>query len=154
TISILSQGGHGFGEPRTLLSQSNEFNEFSALSWGADGNLLVSSFGRLLRLGVNGKNKTQVLADSSAAIATPSSCGTNYLILAWPFHGGMNSTNIWRSNADGSSPLKLTDGKVDYWPVCSPDQKWVYYVDQIGHIYRVSLDGSGKTEAIISMPQD
>ena len=94
------------------------------------------------------------MADSSAAIATPSSCGTNYLILAWAFHGGTNSTNIWRSNADGSSPLKLTDGKVDYWPVCSPDQKWVYYVDQIGHIYRVSLDGSGKTEAIISMPQD
>jgi eukaryotic-like serine/threonine-protein kinase len=154
TISILSEGGHGFGEPRTLLSQSNEFNEFSALSWGADGNLLVSSFGRLLRLGVNGKNKTQLLADSSAAIATPSSCGTNYLVLAWAFHGGMNLTNIWRSNADGSSPLKLTDGKNDYWPVCSPDQKWVYYVDQIGHIYRVSLDGSGKTEAIISMPQD
>src|SRR5262249_29397978 len=45
--------------------------------------------------------------------------------------------------------------KVDYWPVCSPDQKWVYYDDPMSpHIYRVPLDGSGKTEAIIDMPQD
>src|SRR5215831_8182619 len=35
------------------------------------------------------------------------------------------------------------------------DQKWVYYVDDtFTHISRVPLDGSGKTEAIISFPQD
>src|SRR5260370_20574446 len=155
TVSILSEGGHPLGEPRPLLSRANEFDEFSALSWGADGNLLVSNPGRLSRLGADGKNKTQLLADSSALILTPSSCGTNYLVLTWVFHGGTHSVSIWRTNADGSSPLKLTDGKFDYWPVCSLDQKWVYYVSEIAtHISRVPLDGSGKTEAIISMPQD
>ena len=156
TVSILSEGGHRFGEPRPLLSQSNEFDEISALSWGADGNLLISSSsGRLSRLGVDGKNKTELLTDSSAFILSPSSCGTNYLVLTWGFHGGTNSQNIWRTNADGSSPLKLTDGKADYFPVCSPDQKWVYYVESMSpHIYRVPLDASGKTEAIIGMPQD
>ena len=152
TVSILSEGGHRFGKPRPLLSQSNEFDEFSALSWSADSNLLVSSLGGLSRLGVDGKNKTQLLADSSVSILYPSSCGTNYLVLTWARQSG---TNIWRTNADGSSPLKLTDGKLDYSPVCSLDLKWVYYVTfPFGHISRVPLDGSGKAEAIISFPGD
>jgi eukaryotic-like serine/threonine-protein kinase len=157
TVYIVLEGGQRFGEPRPLLSQTNEFDEFSALSWGADGNLLFSSSsGRLSKLGVDGKNRTQLLADSSAFIRSPSSCGTNYLVLTWGFHGGTNSQNIWRTNSDGSSPLKLTDGKADYSPVCSLDLKWVYYVDvfRADHISRVPLDGSGKTEAIFSFPED
>jgi eukaryotic-like serine/threonine-protein kinase len=153
-ISVLPKAGREFGEPRPLLSQSNEFDEGSGLSWSADGNLLVSSHDRLLKLGADGKNQTQLLADSSALIFNPSSCGTNYLVLTWAGHGGPKSHNIWRTNADGSSPLKLTEGKVDYFPVCSPDQKWVYYVDVTAiHIRRVPLDGSGKTEAALGAPQ-
>ncbi len=153
TISILSDAGREFVETRPLFSQSNEFDDWSVLSWVADGNLLVSNTGRLLKLGADGKNQTQLLADSRALIVTPSSCGTNYLVLSWEFHGGTKQS-IWRTNADGSSPLKLTDGKSDAFPVCSPDQKWVYYSDWVdGHIYRVPLDGSGKTEAISGIPQ-
>ena len=153
TISVLSKAGREFVEPRPLLSQSNEFDDWSVLSWVADGNLLVSNTGRLLKLGADGKSQTQLLADSRALIVAPSSCGTNYLVLSWAFHGGTKQS-IWRTNADGSSPLKLTDGKSDAFPVCSPDQKWVYYSDWVGgHIYRVPLDGSGKTEAISGIPQ-
>jgi len=155
TISILSEGGHRFGEPRPLLSPPNEFDDSSGLNWGADGNLLVNSLGSLSRLGVDGKNKTQLLADSSASIWWNSSCGTNYLVLTWVLHGGTHSASIWRTNADGSNPLKLTDGKGVMGPVCSPDQKWVYYIDEpFTHISRVPLDSSGKTEAIIGFPQD
>jgi serine/threonine protein kinase len=154
TISVLSKAGREFGEPRPLLSQSNEFNEGSRLSWSADGNLLVSNNGRLLKLGADGKNQTQLLADSSASILWSSSCGTNYLVLTWSGHGGTSSQNIWRTNADGSSPLKLTDGKLDGFPVCSPDQKWVYFADFAGlHMRRVPLDGSGKTESVLGVPQ-
>jgi serine/threonine protein kinase/Tol biopolymer transport system component len=153
TISVLSKAGREFGEPRPLLSQSNEFNEGSRLSWSADGNLLVSHNGHLLKLGADGKNQTQLLADSSASILWSSSCGTNYLVLTWSGHGGTNSQNIWRTNADGSSPLRLTDGKLDGFPICSPDQKWVYYADFAGfHIRRVPLDGSGKTESVLGVP--
>jgi Tol biopolymer transport system component/DNA-binding winged helix-turn-helix (wHTH) protein len=153
TISVLSKAVREFGEPRTLLSQSNEYNQSSGLSWSADGNLLLGNSGHLLKLGADGKNQTQLLADSNAVVFQPSSCGTNYLVLAWRFHGGTNSS-LWRTNADGTNPLRLSDGK-QYWsPVCSPDEKWVYYEDLNGHhICRVSLDGSGKTEAIFGGPQ-
>ena len=154
TVSVLSKGEHDFGEPRTVLTQASEFNSWSWLGWSADGNLLVSSLGRLFKLGTEGQNQTQLLADSRAFIVAPSSCGNDYLVLTWALHGGTNAWNIWRTNADGSSPVRLTNGKDDRYPVCSPDQKWVYYVDRADNrICRVPLDGSGKTEVIYGITQ-
>jgi len=155
SISVLSKVDHQFAEPRLLLSQASEFNEWSGLSWTADGHLLVSDTFRLLKLGADGKNQTQLLADSRALIVTPSSCGKSYLVLNWAGHGNTNSESIWRTNADGSSPLRLTDGKEDRFPVCSADQKWVYYSDSAeNHISRVPLDGSERSEAILRLPQN
>jgi Tol biopolymer transport system component len=78
-----------------------------------------------------------------------SACGANYFVIDW-FRGDPPSLNIWRTNTDGSSPLKLTNGKADFSPVCSPDSKWVYYSDPVGNsILRVPLDGSGKPEAVM-----
>jgi serine/threonine protein kinase len=154
TVSVLSKAGREFGEPRPLLSQANEFNDWSGLSFSADGNLLVNNTGRLLKLGADGKDQTQLLADSSAIMLRPSSCGANYLVLTWAFHENTNSINIWRTNADGSNPLRLTGGKWDRRPVCSSDQEWVYYADDADNrICRVPLDGSGKTEAIFEVPR-
>jgi eukaryotic-like serine/threonine-protein kinase len=153
TISVLSQREHVFGEPRPLLSQSNDFGDSSGLNWDADGNLLVNSVVHVLKLRADGKSQIQILADSSASIDSFSSCGPNRLVLTWAYHGGTDSISIWRSNADGSSPLRLTNG-FDRLPVCSPDQKWVYYSAWAdNHIYRVLLDGSGKPETVFSMPQ-
>jgi len=150
TIYVLSNMGRGFAQPQVLLSQSNEFDEWSWLNWSPDGNLLVSNTGRLFKLGADGKKQTELLSDPSALIVKPSPCGTNYVVLTWTFHGGTNVPGIWRTNADGSSPLKLTDGKYDFYPVCTPDQKWVYYIDFTdNHIYRVPLDGSGKREPVL-----
>jgi WD40 repeat protein len=43
----------------------------------------------------------------------------------------------------------LTHGKKDLAPVCSPDQKWVYYSDFSNfQLWRVPLDGSGSPELV------
>jgi Tol biopolymer transport system component len=81
---------------------------------------------------------------------SPAACGANYLVFAWFFRGDTPWRNIWRTNTDGSRPLKLTNGKGDGYPVCSPDQKWVYYWDPYdgAHVLRVPLDGSGTPDAV------
>ena len=154
TVAVLSEAGGGFGEPRTVLAQANGFDEWSSLNWSADGNLLLNNFSGLSKLGIDGKKQVQLLADPNAYMFAAARCGTDYVVFTWQNHGTTNSKNIWRANADGSNPMQLTDGKNDWAPVCSPDQKWVYYVDWTDrHIHRVPLKGSGKTDAIFDSPQ-
>jgi len=118
-------------------------------NWTADGNLLASDGARLWKMEPNGKNPKQLLADPNSAVVDPSACGSRYYVFAWMFHNGKNSATIWRVNADGSNVVRLTNGTNDRLPVCSHDQKWVYYFDSLAdQIGRVPLDGSGKTEAI------
>jgi serine/threonine protein kinase len=71
TISVLSKAGGGFGEPRTILSESNAFVDSSALSWGADGSLFFSKFFRLFKLGADGRSQTQLMRDSNTAVLYP-----------------------------------------------------------------------------------
>jgi eukaryotic-like serine/threonine-protein kinase len=76
-------------------------------------------------------------------------CGTRYMVFSWAFHGGTNSANIWRTNVDGTNPVKLTDGKDDRAPLCSADGKWVYYWDHaLQQLWRVPAAGSGKPEML------
>src|SRR6267143_1496577 len=115
--------------------------------WSADGNLLFSDFIRVMRIGIDRSVPTQLVGDSSAAIVELAGCGTRYLVFSWAFHGGTNSTNVWRTNADGTNPVKLTDGKDDRAPVCSADGKWAYYWDlALQQLWRVPTAGSGKPE--------
>ena len=152
TISLFSLGKLQFQESRLLLSQSN--GSMDALSWSADGGLLVSGGDSLFKVEAAKKKQTQLLANADARIFGTSSCGTNYVVFSWELYGGMKSQSIWRIDADGSSPLRLTEGQSDYWPVCSPDQNWVYYIDWTGpHLSRVRLDGTSKSERISGIPQ-
>ena len=154
SISVLSKTGRSFGESRTVLTEEGGLNERSAVSWSADRSLLVSNADRLLRLGVDGEIQTQLLADSGASVFDPSSCGRDHLVLTWLYHGGPGWWNVRRTDADGSRPVRLTDGMADRGPVCSPDGRWVYYFDEAhDRISRVPSDGSGKAEGVFGIPK-
>jgi len=115
--------------------------------WSADGNLVFSDYIRVQRIGTERSIPTQLLGDSAAAIVELAGCGSRYMVFSWAFHGGTNSANVWRTNVDGTNPVKLTDGKDDRAPVCSSDGKWVYYWDlSLQQVWRVPTAGSGKPE--------
>ncbi|MGB8782058.1 MAG: protein kinase [Terriglobales bacterium] len=119
------------------------------LTWSYDGKLLASDGSRLWRMERDGRNASVLVADPKALVFFPSACGSQYLVFMWSFHEGSRAANIWRANVDGSNSIRLTTGKLDYHPVCSPDRKWVYYFDETGgQIMRVLLDGSGKPEGV------
>ena len=101
-----------------------------------------------MRRDANGANPVQVIGDPTANLLSPWSCGNQFIVFSWAFHEG-NSLAIWRINADGSNPIKLTDERVgDTFPVCSANSNWVYYWPGVQNLARVPLDGSGKSEPI------
>ena len=53
--------------------------------------------------------------------------------------------NIWRMDADGSNPARLTNGQVDYSPDCSPDGKWLVYA-ATSFIYRLPIEGGAPVQ--------
>jgi serine/threonine protein kinase/Tol biopolymer transport system component len=126
-----------------------------SFNWGADGNLLTSDAAHLIRTDADGKNHTVLAGDPAAGILALSACGPQYVVFPWAFHGGTNSTGLWRLNADGSHPTQLTDGADDGWSssvACSANHDWVYFFRDTQRLWRVSINGSvdgvGKAEAV------
>jgi Tol biopolymer transport system component len=128
---------------------SSQGRNFAGVNWTADGKLLASDGPRLLRIDPDGNNTMQVFTDPRSHFGWSSLCGSRYFVFNWAFRGGTNWVNIWRADADGSNTVQLTNGKRDLHPVCSQDQKWVFYYDASAQgIKRVPLDASGKPEAL------
>jgi serine/threonine protein kinase len=75
------------------------------------------------------------------------------VVFAMTGHGGSKMEHIWRMDAGGGNFKQVSDGERDWYPVCSPDGKWVYYSDQLngGKLTRVPLNG-GKPERISELP--
>jgi serine/threonine protein kinase len=145
-LYVLPATGSQSPTANPLLQQGQNVYWFD---WTADGNLVFSDFTRVLRTGIDRSVPTQLVGDSNAAIVELAGCGAQFMVFSWAFHGGTNSTNVWRTNVDGTNPVKLTEGKNDRAPVCSADGKWAYYWDlALQQLWRVTLNGSGKPEMI------
>lgn len=123
-----------------------ETSDPKLVQWTPDGKLLVSDGMKITRMDPDGQNATVLLSDPDAAVMGFQPCG-DYLLLAWAYHTN-NVIVIWRTNADGSSPLQLTSQFYESNPVCSADGKWVYFLDRAARrTMRVPIDG-GKSELV------
>jgi serine/threonine protein kinase len=145
TIDVISGAGTKESSPTPVLA---EIPDAIALSWAGDNELLVSNGFDLIEVGLDGTNRRTLASDPAGSINAANRCGEQYVVLSWGFHGGSTGARIWRLNADGSNVTQLTNGKVDIYPVCSPDGRWVYYQDPASdRILRVSIQG-GKPEIV------
>jgi serine/threonine protein kinase len=137
TLYILPAKGFTGTPPNPSFPQIN--NPFS-FAWANDEDLYISEMTSLIRVSMNGNSRTTLFGNQNAAIWNGKCPGRQYIV-TWGAHGG-NNLNIWRSDADGSNLKQLTNGKRDTSPVCSPDGKWVYYVEfDAQQIKRISLGG-------------
>jgi Tol biopolymer transport system component len=49
---------------------------------------------------------------------------------------------VWSMDASGQNPKKLTNGLQDYYPQCSPDERWIYFRDETNDLLmRVPMEG-------------
>ncbi len=147
-IDIVPATGAGSGSPVPGISRQEALYGFD---WSADGRLLVSEGGRLLRMQTDGSNVATVLSDPASLMKDVASCDRGRSIaLTWLQHGGGNAWRIWRASADGSDPTPLTPGGGTFvlWS-CSQDKKFLYYSDvsKPSGVMRLSLAG-GQPEMV------
>ena len=124
-------------------SQARELSTGSAVtavSWTRDGQLMTSAGASGLTLlnpesGVKTPFLSQVrFADFGRA------CSDGHVVFSAPPAGKIQN-NIWVADADGANPRKLTSGKFDYLPVCTPDTKTVLFGDANSQLEMVPLQG-------------
>ncbi len=68
-------------------------------------------------------------------------CSDGHIVLSAQ-SGTKIQNSLWLADADGGNPRKLTSGKFDFLPVCSPDAKTVLYSNADTTLQRVAVDGS------------
>ncbi|MGB7668413.1 MAG: hypothetical protein WBL66_14235, partial [Candidatus Acidiferrales bacterium] len=145
TLNLLPAAGTKDASPAEAPLQ---IPDIEAAGWAAADELLVSNGANLFLASVDGGSRTTLISDAAGFVIAASRCGARYLALSWEFHNNTNGDGIWRVNSDGSSPLLLASTGLVISLACSPDGKFVYYLDQgTDRAMEVSTDG-GKPEIV------
>jgi Tol biopolymer transport system component len=114
------------------------------ISWTGDGKILVEQDSTIKLMGLDGAGNSMP-AEKGTIPFEPHGCGDSFVV----FTRQMASTgahNIWISAEDGTGLRQLTTGKNDNHPACSPDGKWVFYMDLVRSAYMKVPLGGGTPE--------
>lgn len=111
-------------------------------TWTHDGRILFDKQASLYVINPQTGEQNRFLTESQGAGADPWECSDHQHIV-FAFGLGMNSNqNIWRSDESGGNLKQLSKGRLDDYPVCSPDSRWVYYLDNTSRqVMKVAIDG-------------
>jgi eukaryotic-like serine/threonine-protein kinase len=122
---------------------------YNFLSWTADAKIIYmsdeSGTADIWIMDSEGKNKRQ-LTSNAGVNAYPSVAPDGSSIVFNSNRGNDPSVfQVWRMNLDGSNPRQLTQGASAFYPVISPDGKWVVYaaLNEAGkpNLYKLPIDG-------------
>ncbi len=115
-----------------------------SVSWSGDNKLLAEQDATIKAMGLDGAgNSLPTEKDTSAQ--NPHGCGDSLVVFTRAI-AKMGTRNLWVSSVDGTGLRQLTTGNFEDRAACSPDGKWVFYVDATHFAYmKVPLSG-GKPE--------
>ena len=111
------------------------------VAWTGENNLLTEQGTSIREIDPNGELKGEIASEKESAAMQPNGCSDGHVVFARRMSKTL-SVNIWRSEADGTGSHRLTEGKQDMFPMCSPDGNTVFYMDMTVPAYmKVSIDG-------------
>jgi len=116
-------------------------------SWTPDGRILFASGeGNLSVLNSDGSARTLLTANDHP-ISDPFVCGDGRYVVYSAYRE--QKVGVWRMDVDGSNPIRIADETVATYPECSPDGKWVVYVQGASMtLMRVTINGEKPPEVI------
>ena len=134
----------------------------AGIVWTHDGDLIYTSASGgnsdIWLLKTDRKNQKQLTTENSADFNPRISPDGRYIVFVSDRAG---KNNIWRINADGSSPVKLTDGDGEKYPAFMPDGQFVVFNSaKDGALWKVPIEGgeptqiSGKRQYNVSISPD
>jgi Tol biopolymer transport system component len=144
-LALLSSAGVEIPPPAALLAATQNIYSFD---WDGDS-LLLNKGSDIVRISRGGQSSTTLMHDPGAATMYVAGCPAAHSFVLTLFTAHSPNGTIWRIGANGTNPVQLTHGQLDYSPVCSPDGKWVYYGDAAhSRLMRVPLAGNGSSEVV------
>ena len=116
-------------------------------SWMPDGRIIFASQnGNLFAINPDGGGRTLLTPDHRPNW-DPSVCGDGRYIVYSAYRE--QKRGIWRMDADGSNPIRIADEMFAISPQCSPDGKWVVYLQGPSFIpVRVNITGEKPPETL------
>jgi serine/threonine protein kinase len=132
---------HGQKPDYSDVKQVTSGEPVQAVSWTSDGQLLVDQLPVIRLVSPDGAVKGGITPENGSAVFNSQGCSDGRVVFT---QGAMKAfaLNIWRSEADGTGLRKLTNGKNDQYPMCSPDGKTLFFVNLAVNAYmKVPIDG-------------
>jgi len=130
--------------PKTSAGAAIETRGDINVGWLKDGRLVVSDYdGHIATMNADGSNRS-VIFETNLPIVSMSVCTSTGQILAAMPNRETKAINIFRMDASGGKPTRLTNGKFDENAHCSPDGKFLVYSTLINGrqvAMRVPMDG-------------
>ena len=157
--TILSEGRWNlFVMPGSGLSaQSRAITSAAAttnFTWTPDGQLINDQANALHRIDPATGTKTVIPTEEGKPNGNPSACPDGrFIVFELILHGSTGNDNVWRIASSGGNLKQLTTGQRDHLAECSPDSRWVYYIEEKeeGKLARVSIDG-GTSQTLSDLP--
>jgi Tol biopolymer transport system component len=143
-LMVMPVGAPGAEARQVALAEAD-----TNFTWTRDDRL-ISDQANVLNV-IDPATGGKTVLPGQAVSGNPWACNTGDFILFVRFENGVQK--VWRMDASGSNVKQLTQGKLDTSPVCAPDGKSVYFIEQSGEpkLARISIDG-GVPEVISDLP--
>ncbi|MFY9803277.1 MAG: protein kinase [Candidatus Acidiferrales bacterium] len=140
-----------FSPPREITSGISRADGISGIIWTPDDKIIYSYYtSGSIQLASASPDGTNV-RDIAPGVVSPSwlsSCGDGKHFV-FSMGRGMGTSAIWRADQDGSNLTQLSTSQIAVHPDCSPDGKFVVYVDVVGdstRLMKVGIDGGAPTQ--------
>jgi serine/threonine protein kinase/Tol biopolymer transport system component len=147
-LYVAPAAGLAAGEAKPIASATT----MNGLSWTPQGQIVFDSDLSLSLLSL--QSQPMPLSQDILAFA-PSACANGRYIFftVGAVQNGLVASRIWHMDSGGGNLKPVSDGTLDQFPMCSPDGKWVYYIDTVNgrRVRRVSVEG-GKSESVTAQP--
>jgi serine/threonine protein kinase len=140
-LDMLAASGGAAGQPIPGLAK--QLQQTRNVAWLSDSEFLLMQPDKILRVSSDGAKQTELFSDSAVSLGGVAVCQTGHtLVIRMRGREGNDTGQIWRMDADGSNLKRLTNGKDDFRPLCSPQGKWVYYYEgKSSGWMRIPLEG-------------